>query len=130
MFKNDIGLLILRVFSGLTMMSHGWPKLVGFAEKSSSFPDPLGIGSLLSLSGTVATEFFFALFVVLGIGTRLFSAGICFTMLIAAFVVHGADPFQKKELASIYAVIFLALVFTGGGKFGLSRFVPNFKKYS
>ena len=40
-------------------------------------------------------------------------------MLVAAFIVHGEDPFQKKEFALLYAVPFLMLIFTGAGAFSV-----------
>jgi len=37
-------------------------------------------------------------------------------MLVAALIHHLPDPWGRKELAILYAVAFLALVFTGAGK--------------
>lgn len=42
-------LLILRVFFGLLLMNHGIQKWSNFQELSAAFPDPLGVGSPLSL---------------------------------------------------------------------------------
>ena len=42
---GSLGLLLLRVsVGGMMLFAHGWGKLTSFAERSSSFPDPLGIG--------------------------------------------------------------------------------------
>lgn len=128
--QNDLGLLFLRLTAGGFMMTHGFPKLQNWSAMSGSFPDPLGIGSTLSLAGTVGAEFFCALLVTLGIATRLASAPLLFTMLVAAFIVHGADPMQKKELALIYAGMYLALIFLGAGKYSLAGYFPKLKKYS
>jgi putative oxidoreductase len=38
---------------------------------------------------------------------------------VAAFVQHGQDPFARKELALVYAVPLLALLFTGPGRYSL-----------
>lgn len=112
------------------MLTHGYPKLMSWSAMSDSFPDPLGIGSTLSLAGTVGAEFFCALLILVGLGTRLASAAMLFTMLVAAFMVHAADPLQKKELALIYAGMSLALIFMGSGKYSLAGFFPKLKKYS
>jgi putative oxidoreductase len=40
-------------------------------------------------------------------------------MLVAAFVVHGDDPWSKKELALLYAIPFLTLGLTGPGRFSI-----------
>jgi len=42
-----------------------------------------------------------------------------FTMLVAAFVVHGADSFADKEKALLYFAVFLAIYFMGAGKFSI-----------
>jgi putative oxidoreductase len=118
--QTDIGILILRVFAGgMMLVAHGWGKLTGFSTKMSVFPDPLGIGSQLSLAGTVFTEVFCALFIVLGIKTRWFAIPAAFTMLIAAAVVHGNDPFGTQEKAWMYFFCYAVLAFTNGGKFSV-----------
>ena len=41
------------------------------------------------------------------------------TMLVAAMVIHGADPFAKKEFALLYFFGFLAITLLGAGKYSL-----------
>lgn len=124
----DIGLLLLRASAGLIMaFGHGWGKLVGFSEKASKFPDPLGIGTELSLIATISTEVFAALLVVIGLGTRYASAALVFTMAVAAFIVHGGDPFGDKEMAILYMAMFLVLAITGGGKFSADHKIKQMR---
>lgn len=116
----SIGLLILRVGTGLFMLlAHGWPKLSAFSEKSGGFPDPIGLGSPVSLSLAVFAEVFCALAIALGLFTRAAAIPLLVTMVVAAFVIHGDDPFQKKEFALLYAIPFLTLIFTGAGKYSI-----------
>ena len=111
------GLLLLRVIPGCMLLAgHGWSKLSNFSEMSASFPDPLGVGSAVSLGLTVFAEFFCSLLVILGLATRLASVPIVIMLLVAATIIHGDDPWQKKEFALIYAVPFLTLIFTGPGR--------------
>lgn len=117
---SSIGLLLLRIFlGGFMLLAHGWPKLAGFSEKSGGFPDPLGVGSPLSLSLAVFAEVFCALALMLGLFTRAAAVPLLITMLVAAFLVHADDPFQKKEFALLYAIPFLTLVLTGAGSYSL-----------
>lgn len=116
---RDVGLLLLRLGAGGMMMVHGWGKLSRFNEMASKFPDPLGIGSPASLTLAVFSEFFCALAIVLGFATRLAALPLIVTMIVAAFVIHGDDPFAKKELALLYLVAFAALAGTGAGKLSL-----------
>lgn len=117
---SSIGLLILRVFvGGFMLYAHGWPKLASFSEKSGGFPDPLGIGSPASLTLAVFAEVLCALALMLGLFTRAAAIPLLITMLVAAFIVHGDDPFQKKEFALLYAIPFLALILTGAGTYSV-----------
>jgi putative oxidoreductase len=47
-------------------------------------------------------------------------------MVVAAFMRHADDPFATKEKALLFLVIYIALLFTGSGRFGLDAFL--FKK--
>jgi putative oxidoreductase len=116
----SFGLLVFRVAAGGIMAAaHGWGKLASFGEGAATFPDPLGIGRTASLAGTVGAEFFCALLVMFGLGTRWAALPLAFTMGVAAFMVHAGDPFRKKELAIVYLVGFLLLAFTGAGAYSL-----------
>ncbi|TWT63103.1 DoxX family protein [Rubinisphaera italica] len=116
---TSFGLLILRVGAGGMMLTHGIPKLLTFAEKAKTFPDPLGIGSFMSLSGAVGAEVFCSGLVILGLFTPVAAIPLAFTMFIALFVIHGADAWAVKEKAAIYLVVFTTLIFTGGGRIAL-----------
>lgn len=120
------GLLVLRVGVGAMMMfAHGWGKLVNFGEKSASFKDPLGVGSEISMALATSAEFFAAFLVIVGLGTRLAAVPLVFTMLMAALVIHADDPWAKKEFALLYAVPFLALIFTGPGKYSVDAWLTK-----
>ncbi|TVQ80462.1 MAG: DoxX family protein [Bradymonadales bacterium] len=125
---QDIGILVLRVWLGGTMLfAHGWGKLANFGERSQSFPDPLGfLGSGLSLSLAVFAEVFCAILVILGVLTRLASIPLVITMMVAFFIFHADDPFGRKELAFLFMGGFIALALTGGGRFAIlkSKILP------
>jgi putative oxidoreductase len=118
---SSLGLLILRVVAGgMILLGHGWPKLMRFSDLSSRFPDPLGLGSTtLSLSLVLLAEVFCAVAVILGFATRFVAIPLVITMLVAAFIIHADDPWQKKEFALLYALPFLTLICTGPGKFSV-----------
>jgi putative oxidoreductase len=105
------------------MLTHGLPNLLEFNEKSQVFPDPLGVGSVVSLLLTVFAEFFCAVLVILGLGTRFAALTLAITMAVAAFVIHGEDPFGKKELALLYLGAYVALIVMGGGRIALDAVI-------
>lgn len=116
----DVGLLLLRVsVASLMVVQHGWPKFASWSAKSATFADPLGVGPATSLALAIFAELFCAAAVGLGLATRLAAVPVVITMLVAAFVVHADDPFQKKEFALLYALPALTLVLTGPGRFSL-----------
>ena len=121
----DYGWLFFRVGVAVLMLIHGYGKLVNFSQIAPNFMNFLGLGSTLSLALVVMSEFFGSLFVVFGFLTRWASLTIVFTMSVAAFVAHGADPFSKKELAVLYAVAFFFLLLAGGGKYSLDNYLKK-----
>ena len=96
---------------------------MSFGERAASFPDPLGVGNSLSMGLVVFAEFFCALAIAVGLLTRGAVIPLIITMLVAGLVIHGDDPWQKKELAFLYLVPLVTLLFTGSGRFSLDRVI-------
>ena len=120
--KRDLGILVLRLGFGLTMLFvHGLPKLMNFTNLMHKFPDPLGAGALVSLTLAVFAEVFCAAAVAAGLFTRYSAIPLIITMLVAFFIVHGADPFSKKELSFVYMLAFLTMSLVGSGKFSVDH---------
>lgn len=129
---TSFGLLILRLGFGIYMATHGWGKAeLVFKGEFGQFPDPLGIGSTLSLIGAATGEFLCALLVAIGFLTRFAALGAAFTMGVAAFIIHQNDPWTasaasggaSKESAMLFVIAFLAIVFTGAGRYSLDAVV-------
>ncbi len=123
---DDAALTILRLFIGLTMaFVHGMGKL----------PPPEMLVTGITNMGFPAPEFFswcaglaeFAGGILLAIGflTRPAAAFVCFTMAIAGFVVHAADPFQVKELAFLYLFASLFFVLHGAGRWSVDALITR-----
>jgi len=116
----DILVLVLRVSIAAFMITHGWPKLSKLlAGGEIQFGDPIGLGMTLSLILTVFAEFVCSVLIGIGLGTRLASIPLIFTMLVAAFISHGPDPFKRKETALLYLLIYLTLFVIGSRKYSI-----------
>ncbi len=122
----DVALLCVRVLVGLTMLTHGTPKLLRLGNDGPlSFGDPLNIGPEASLILTIFAEFVCSIFIIAGLGTRLAVVPLMLTMLVAAFVVHKADGFGKQELAVLYLVIYFFLFIAGSGRYSVDRILEK-----
>ena len=120
--NNHLASLILRLGFGLPMLlQHGWGKAVKYSALSTSFPDPLGVGSELSLILAVGAELVCAGLLAVGLFTRLVSVPLIITMVVAFFMVHAGDPFGKKELSFIYLMGYCSIFFLGGGQYSLQK---------
>jgi putative oxidoreductase len=120
------GLLATRLGTGLLMaFGHGWGKLVAYGERAAQFADPLGVGSPLSLALVVFAEFFCALALAVGLLTRAVVIPLIVTMLVAAFVIHGDDPFSQQEKALLFLVPLVTILITGPGRYSLDRIIAR-----
>lgn len=118
----NIGLLLLRlVFGGTMLLVHGLPKFNNFATYATQFPDPLGVGSSVSLTLCIFAELICSAFVVLGLFSRMALIPLMFTMGVAFFVIHGMDPFEKKEIALLFLSAYGTLFLTGPGEYSLQH---------
>lgn len=118
-------ILALRIVFGILLMSHGVQKWANFSAMSDSFPDPLGIGSQLSLILAIFGEMVCSIAFIFGFLYRLAMIPMIFTMCMAFFVIHANDPFATKELAFVYLVVFILLYITGPGKYSLDHFIAK-----
>lgn len=125
---TSIALLLFRVFAAVLIMTHGWAKIQNFETYSQGFADPIGLGTQLSLILAIGAEFVAAIFLILGLLSRLAVLPLMFTMGVAAFVVHGADPLGVKEMALLYLGIFTVLFLLGPGNYSLDRLLFKNKK--
>jgi putative oxidoreductase len=117
---QELGLALVRVGFGLSMaFAHGLGKLsnaegfVGGLSKNG-FPAPTLFGWAAILS-----EFAGGLLLALGLLSRAAASFVLGTMAVAAFYVHAADPYQRKELALGYALVSIAVIVAGPGRFSL-----------
>jgi len=126
---KDIILLVVRVFMGFAMLSHGYPKLQMLLEGGKiDFFDFLGLGPQITLILTVFAEFVCSILLILGLFTRVALGFLVFTMIVAVFVVHSADPFEKQEIGLLYLSVYLLLIVFGAGKFSVDYMIEKRKR--
>ena len=122
----DYALLLIRIAVAAFMLTHGYPKLMKLMVGGEiQFADPFGLGMTISLVLVVFAEFVCSILIGIGLGTRLVTIPLIITMLVAAFIAHGGDPFGKKEMSLLYLVMYIFLLFTGSGKFSVDHLISR-----
>lgn len=113
----SLALLALRLVTGVAFILHGWGKIQSpFSWMPPEAPVPGIFQALAALA-----EFGGGIALILGVLTRLTSAGLIVTMAVAAlFHIGKGDPFvQGYELALVYLVISMTFFFVGPGKYSV-----------
>ena len=123
--KTSLLLLVVRIIFGVLLMNHGIQKWSNFQELSAVFPDPLGLGSPISLGLAIFGELVCSMAFIIGFLYRLAMIPMIFTMIVAFFIVHANDAFAVKELAFIYLIVFIIMYIAGPGKFSIDHIIRN-----
>src|SRR6266705_478234 len=125
----DIGILIVRVFFGLAMASHGAQKLFGWfggygIKATGGFFEQIGFrpGAAFATAAGLS-EMGGGVLLTLGLFTPFGAAAVLAAMIVAIVSVHIKNGFFAMtngiELPFLYAVSVLGLAFTGAGAFSL-----------
>lgn len=123
---TDTALLITRIFVALMMLTHGIPKfgmLISGGE--IQFPGVLGMSAEVSLFLAVFAEVACSILILFGLGTRLAAIPAIITMLVAALVIHAADPLKTQEPALLYLFAFIMLLFAGAGRYSFDHLIQQ-----
>ncbi len=121
-FGRDLGLFALRAGTGAMMLfGHGLGKFAKLGDGPIQWADPIGIGPAASLYLALFAEVVCSALLALGLVTRFAALNLLITMLVAALIVHGDDPWKKQEFALMYALPFFALMLTGPGRISLDH---------
>ena len=122
----NVGLAILRVFAGLSIaFGHGLGK-ISPSEQFVANTGNLGFPMPEFFSwAAVGAEFGGGILLALGFLTRPASFFMGFTMLVAGFIRHAADPFGRKEKALLYLAIAVAFLLVGAGRYGVDAWIRS-----
>lgn len=125
---QDAFLALVRITVGFAMLTHGFPKLQTLLEGGDiQFYNFLGLGASFSLGCAVFAEFVCSIFLILGLFSRWATFFLAFTMFIAAFFVHGEDPFAKQEMSILYLLVYALLFIFGPGKYSIDFLITKRK---
>ena len=124
--NTDAALLFVRIGIAALMLTHGLPKLVMLLSGAEvAFPGVFGLSPEFSLGLAVFAEVLCSVLVLVGLGTRFAAVPLIITMGVAAFYIHGADPFPNKEMSILYLLGFAFILIAGAGKYSLDNFIAK-----
>lgn len=127
MHNSDLAKLLLRITCGGILLFHGIHKVfveidhVKVMVKNAGLPEFMAYGNVIG-------EFVAPIFVLLGYKTRIAALIIAFNMLMTIVVGHPDIAFSINDYGGwmietnmLYLMTAVALVFSGAGKYSLSR---------
>lgn len=122
----NVGLLVLRVFIGGALLTHGWGKMFGGLEQFTGFVASLGVPAPSVMAFLAAfAESFGAILLAIGLLTRPAAFLIVATMAVAVFGAHKGAAFSVQEAAWLYLVPALFFLLKGAGRWSLDRIVSR-----
>ena len=123
-FLTDFGLLILRVFTGVLLIHHGYEKLANIENFAAAFVRPLHLPFPITLSYLAAfSEIVGSWLLITGLLTRFGALAIAGTISVAiyhAIVVNGFNIYLLELLGLYFAAAAMVLA-AGPGRFSLDE---------
>lgn len=116
--SHHVGLLLIRVGTGLIFFMHGWMKvnnitmIEGFFGQLGLAPWMAVFVAWLELIGGVA--------LITGIATRFFAAAFAIEMLVAIFLTGGfGNGYRPHELELYLMLVSAGIALSGSGRYSL-----------
>ncbi|MBN2174203.1 MAG: DoxX family protein [Bacteroidales bacterium] len=124
---QDIGILILRISIGGNMLPHGIKKIFTGIDSIVKMVGEAGLPEFISY-GVFVGEVIAPLMIIIGYKTKIASIILAINMIFAIYLAHAEDIFKLSksgawaiELQSIYLFAAIVFIFTGAGKYALSK---------
>ncbi|NUM79811.1 DoxX family protein [bacterium] len=130
--------LILRITAGMIMLPHGAQKMFGlfggfgFSATVNFFTETMKLPWLIAVM-VIVIEFFGAIGLIIGIGTKIWAAGFIAVMLGAIMTTNyphgffmnwfGTQQGEGFEYHLLVIGICLALMISGGGKYSADTLI-------
>ena len=120
-FYTDLGLLVLRIAVGVCLIvEHGLFKIPLLFQDAPQFPDPLGLGTRLTVMFAFLSDGICASLMVLGLATRFAALIMIVNLTVAWGMVYGfqIEP-ANGELLALFLGGTIALGLMGPGRYSL-----------
>ena len=127
-FLADVGLLLLRVFTGVLLIHHGYEKLANINNFADAFVRPLGLPFPITLSYIAAfSEVGGSWLLITGLLTRFGALAILGTMTVAIYHAVSTAGFNiyLLELLGLYFASATAILAVGPGRLSVDELIAR-----
>jgi putative oxidoreductase len=125
--NTDLGLLLIRLSVGGLMLPHGIHKLINGTGGISGMLTAKGFPEIMA-HGVIVGELIAPILIIIGLLTRPAALVMVFTMAMSIYLAFGWPGFALNqhggitvELNLLYLFGALALVFSGAGRYAVSK---------
>ncbi len=119
-YSPSLGLLLIRVATGLVFFMHGWQKIHGIPMVEGMFVHfgmPAAIGDFIAWLEVVGGAA-----LMLGVLTRIFAVAFGIEMLVAIFLTGGfARGYRLHELEIFLMLVSFGIALAGSGMYSLYK---------
>ncbi len=112
----NTAMLFLRVGLGILLLNHGYQKITHFQNTVRIVPVLPFLTGNISAALIIFSEFFCSIFVIMGLFTRLACIPILIGFTVVFLKIHHFDFLNTGQLASLFSLGFIAILFIGPGK--------------
>ena len=125
---GDLGLLILRVFTGALLIHHGYEKLANIENFANAFVRPLHLPFPILLSYVAAfSEVIGSWLLITGLLTRMGALAVAGTISVAIYhaIVTAGFNIYLLELLGLYFASAVAVLACGPGVFSIDELIAR-----
>ena len=125
---GDIGLLLLRVFTGALLIHHGYEKLANIENFADAFVRPLHLPFPILLSYVAAfSEVIGSWLLITGLLTRMGALAVAGTISVAIYhaIVTAGFNIYLLELLGLYFAAAVAVLALGPGLFSIDELITR-----
>ena len=127
-FAGDLGLLLLRVFTGALLIHHGYEKLANIENFADAFVRPLHLPFPILLSYVAAfSEVIGSWLLITGLLTRMGALAVAGTISVAIYhaIVTAGFNIYLLELLGLYLAAAVAVLACGPGVFSIDELIAR-----
>lgn len=124
----DRAILFLRLFVGVLISLHIIDKLQTYNFVLTGYPALLFDSSLATFVIFTLLEAIFAFMIIVGYGTRFAAFIMALGMFVEIFIIYPSLGWLGVERQILYIGIYVALVLSGAGRYGLESHLNRKRK--